>query len=64
MSCAHVTETMRDVLSLLHMNPRDEEARALPEFETALQWGWIMHTGELTGAGISHLGAVTGGILE
>jgi hypothetical protein len=31
-----------------------EEIRAMPEWDQARAWGWIMETGELTGTGSRH----------
>lgn len=30
------------------------ELRARPEWEQARAWGWVMESGELTGAGMRH----------
>ena len=32
------------------------QLRAMPEWEQAVTWGWIMASGELTGGGTRHAG--------
>jgi hypothetical protein len=39
-----------------------EQLRAMPEFAQAVEWGWLMQTGELTGTGARHAGGLTKGI--
>ena len=40
-----------------------EQLRAMPAWEQAREWGWIMHSGELTGTGARHAGEQPRGIL-
>lgn len=37
--------------------------RALPEWQDARSWGWVMESGELTGTGLRHAGEIPKGIL-
>ena len=40
-----------------------EQLRAMPEWQQAREWGWIMRSGELTGTGHRHAGEQPRGIL-
>jgi hypothetical protein len=58
MSCVPVTPQMSDLLEACRTWPLPteilEELEAMPEWEQARTWGWIMQTGRLTGTGSRH----------
>jgi hypothetical protein len=60
MSCTPITPEMSYLLDALRAYPVStevqEQLRAMPEWERARDWGWIMRTGELTGSGHRHAG--------
>jgi hypothetical protein len=41
-----------------------EELRAMPEWQQARVWGWVMESGELSGSGWRHAGPLPDGILS
>ena len=60
-SAAYLLETC----SSWPVGPEDlDELQAMPEWEQAREWGWIMRTGRLTGTGSRHVGAILGGIVH
>jgi len=58
MSCVPITPEMARLLTALKAWPISpdllQELRAMPEWDQARAWGWIMETGELTGTGWRH----------
>lgn len=67
MSCVPITPAMAHLLEALRDYPVStdvqEQLRAMPEWDQARAWGWIMRTGELTGTGHRHAGEQPRGIL-
>jgi hypothetical protein len=67
MSCVPITPEMSYLLETCHSWPVSPEVldhlQAMPEWEEARSWGWIMRTGELTGTGHRHAGGQPRGIL-
>jgi hypothetical protein len=68
MSCAPVTPSMQFLLDTLRGWPVSrevlDEIQAMPEWDQARAWGWIMRTGELTGTGHRHAGPISKGIVH
>jgi hypothetical protein len=66
MSCVHITPEMRYLLDALRSYPVStevlEQIQSMAEWEQALEWGWVVHTGQLTGMGASHAGPLPKGI--
>jgi hypothetical protein len=58
MSCVEISPDISYLLDALRTWPIApevmEQLRAMPEWETARAWGWIMQSGELTGFGARH----------
>lgn len=65
MTCVPVTEAMAALLDRLQAWPEVDlaEVTHLPEWVQARAWGWVMSSGELTGAGLAHVHELPGGIL-
>jgi hypothetical protein len=40
-----------------------DEMQAMPEWEEARAWGWVMPSGQLTGTGLRHAGELPRGIV-
>lgn len=68
MSCVPITPEMAYLLETCRSWPVSlevlEELRAMPEWDQARAWGWIMASGELTGTGHRHTGPISKGILH
>lgn len=68
MSCVDITPEMARLLSALRSWPVGpellEELQAMPEWDQARAWGWIMRTGALTGTGARHAGPIPKGIVH
>ena len=58
MSCIRITPEMRSLLEALRTLPPPPEVLArlkeMTEWDQALEWGWIMKSGDLTGMGARH----------
>jgi hypothetical protein len=58
MSCVHITPEMSYLLDALRSGPVSpavlDQLRAMPEWEEARSWGWVMEFGALTGVGARH----------
>ena len=67
MSCVPITPEMSFLLGALRgylvSTDVQEQLRAMPEWQQAREWGWIMRSGELTGTGHRHAGEQPRGIL-
>jgi hypothetical protein len=67
MSCVPITPEMFSLLETCRSWPVSPEVLdrlgAMPEWEEAQAFGWIMRTGELTGTGHRHAGDIPRGIL-
>ncbi len=68
MSCVPITPQMSYLLEACRSWPISPEVldqiQAMPEWEEARAWGWIMRTGELTGTGARHAGGLSKGIVH
>ena len=66
MSCTPITPAMRRLLEQLtdYPNVDIEPLQGLSEWEQARAWGWVMPSGELTGAGLRHLHDLPRGLLK
>ena len=64
MSCVPITPEVSYLLESLRgytvSTDVQEELRAMPEWEQAREWSWIMRTEELTGTGFRHVGPISG----
>ena len=60
MSCVPITPEMSYLLDGLRSWPLSDgvldQLRAMPEWDQARAWGWVMRSGELTGTGSLHAG--------
>jgi hypothetical protein len=67
MSCVDLTPEMESLITALRAWPVSsgllEQIRAMPEWEEARAWGWVIESGELTGTGHRHAGDQPRGIL-
>jgi hypothetical protein len=67
MSCVPITPEMAYLLYTLRSWPISPELldqiQAMPEWDEALAWGWVMESGDLTGTGHRHAGDQPRGIL-
>jgi len=61
-----MTVEMRNLLEALTIWPDVDvaELRGRLEWEQAIRWGWIMESGELTGAGMRHRRELPGGLVR
>jgi hypothetical protein len=41
-----------------------DELSQMPEWDEAVRWGWVMHSGELTGLGVAHVIELPRGLLR
>jgi hypothetical protein len=62
MSCVELADRHRAVLAAL------AQRQPVPEgigdvFEELVEWGWVLASGELTGAGHRHAGDIAGGLV-
>ncbi len=66
MSCTSITPAMRQLLEALAAWPDVdiEDLRRRPEWTQARAWGWVMESGELTGAGLRHVRELPRGIVS
>ena len=68
MSCVPITPGMAYLLEACRTWPISPEVLdkllAMPEWEQAQAWGWIMQTGRLTGTGARHAGGLSKGIVH
>ena len=56
--------TLLEALRGYPLSPEvQEQLRAMPEWEQAREWSWILRTGELTGTGHRHASEQPRGIL-
>jgi hypothetical protein len=67
-SCVPINPAMTFLLEALRAWPLSahvlEELRAMPEWDEARAWGWIMASGELTGTGARHAGNPRPGLIR
>jgi hypothetical protein len=68
MSCVPITPEMAHLLEACRYWPLPadvvDQLQAMPEWEEARTWGWVMDSGRLTGTGARHAGGLSKGIVH